>query len=607
MAKDLYYYKVQIKNMKRRHKKGALRPNKVVLMLAVCERVAEMSKRGYKGTRMLTERNLIDLNPRLEELYYEQWNQNIPIDPSQASDHYFRTFGAMDEESFWKLHLLENGSEQDSYTEKNLVENYEGAIVDHELIDILLNEESRAEIQNLLLSILLNEKKQTTIEPVEEVVDIPPTATLTSDSPREDAETSKKAFIEYLYSKGKSDSSVRKYAIQAFNHTEVKKIVYKETGKNSLYEIDFFEEAQRIHKIVQQSQFDNDGHNMYSVALHHYCDYLETKNQGSEITAQRPWEKDEMILALDLYLQLDFNEISANNPSVKELADILKRSYKSIAARLFNYEYLNTGSGLSSGYGKCKPICDSYAHNRNQLIADASAIYSRLGCKPIQPPKPKITKNDQPTRNGQPWESYEDWVLTEAYKAGEALSDETVNLLQRTKKAIIYQLKNLGLISQEQRDDMLRAYLAEQETKEPVKTDKETVKQGSSSLVDKYKKQFLSMHRAPGANGTKAPHKVILMLTILGLYRFKSAKQVPLYIKMLDIQMSFSNYWQKYVNPATGWTQSLSTPWEHMISEPFWHVCKDTNKGCYLDEDLQKLLVAEKSRKALKETLLTML
>lgn len=127
------------------------------------------------------------------------------------------------------------------------------------------------------------------------------------------------------------------------------------------------------------------------------------------------------------------------------------------------------------------------------------------------------------------------------------------------------------------------------------------------NAVSIYKTMFLNMQRAMGNDGNKAPNKVILMLAVIGYYKMKGPRQIPCNIKKADIQMIFADYWKRYVSPTQGWKQDISTPWELMEKEPFWHVCKDSTKGCYLDESLQKLIIDNTTRKELRSTLLCML
>ena len=51
----------------------------------------------------------------------------------------------------------------------------------------------------------------------------------------------------------------------------------------------------------------------------------------------KPWTREEMILAFNLYLKLPFGKINARNSEIIELAQIINRSPSSVALRLVNY------------------------------------------------------------------------------------------------------------------------------------------------------------------------------------------------------------------------------------------------------------------------------
>ena len=52
---------------------------------------------------------------------------------------------------------------------------------------------------------------------------------------------------------------------------------------------------------------------------------------------RRLWSKEEMILALSLYLKLPFGKLHSTNPEVIKLAKLLNRTSNSVALRLVNY------------------------------------------------------------------------------------------------------------------------------------------------------------------------------------------------------------------------------------------------------------------------------
>lgn len=207
--------------------------------------------------------------------------------------------------------------------------------------------------------------------------------------------------------------------------------------------------------------------------------------------------------------------------------------------------------------------------------------------------------HDKPANQGKAWDEEEDdklIAMVESYTPYDKIAQQ----LGRTEKSIYYRLETLGFMSSMEREDLCEQ-LNRKATSQPSTVGVR------NNTVEIYRKMLLNMHRASSPNGTKAPHKVILMLAILGHYKNKSERSIPSNIKMSDLQVLFADYWRKYVNPSQGWTQNLSTPWERMDSEPFWHRCSDTSKGCFLDPTLQELIVDIDIRKDLWQTLKSML
>ena len=101
----------------------------------------------------------------------------------------------------------------------------------------------------------------------------------------------------------------------------------------------------------------------------------------------RPWTRDELILALHVYFQLPFGLLHHGTPEVKELARIIDRTDNSAAMRLSNYAacdpaVIGSGrTGLVRGLSKCKPIWDEFAHDRKRLSSEAMRIKADLLAK----------------------------------------------------------------------------------------------------------------------------------------------------------------------------------------------------------------------------------
>lgn len=121
--------------------------------------------------------------------------------------------------------------------------------------------------------------------------------------------------------------------------------------------------------------------------------------------------------------------------------------------------------------------------------------------------------------------------------------------------------------------------------------------------LDEYKTMLQQMNRSK-KNGQYAPHKVILMLSVMGVCKKRLRR-----VFKIDAEMKtfFMDFWNKYVH-TQDWSPNINMPWEHMGSEQFWHWVDDDCKEAYLDEDLYYLIWSDKlSRLALKHHLESLL
>ncbi|MBR4326840.1 MAG: HNH endonuclease [Bacteroidales bacterium] len=94
----------------------------------------------------------------------------------------------------------------------------------------------------------------------------------------------------------------------------------------------------------------------------------------------KPWTREDMILAFNLYLKLPFGKLHRRTPEIIELADIMDRPVNSVALRLVNYascdpQLQSRGiSGMKGGQKQCQPIWDEFINNRETLIYESERI-----------------------------------------------------------------------------------------------------------------------------------------------------------------------------------------------------------------------------------------
>jgi putative restriction endonuclease len=92
------------------------------------------------------------------------------------------------------------------------------------------------------------------------------------------------------------------------------------------------------------------------------------------------WTKDELILALNLYLKLPFGKLHSGTPEIIHLAHLLGRTPSSIAMRLNNFASVDPILqkrgivGLVGGKKQVEPIWNEFINNRDALLYESERI-----------------------------------------------------------------------------------------------------------------------------------------------------------------------------------------------------------------------------------------
>jgi hypothetical protein len=149
--KNLSYYKRCFIQLNRSARKGEKAPHKPILLLAMIDRVEQLVSMGVAGHRMINQ-SLIDLNPKLEQFFYKNWNQYVKSELFAPS--FSTPFFHMESESFWKLALKTGAKPQGGQGESHLYKYYLGAYIDEELMLLLLEKDIRNELRNLLIDMV---------------------------------------------------------------------------------------------------------------------------------------------------------------------------------------------------------------------------------------------------------------------------------------------------------------------------------------------------------------------------------------------------------------------------------------------------------------------
>jgi HNH endonuclease len=102
-----------------------------------------------------------------------------------------------------------------------------------------------------------------------------------------------------------------------------------------------------------------------------------------------PWNREELILAFELYCRIPFQQTKANNPAVKELAALLGRTPASVARKLGNFGAFDPAlqkldiSGLTHTSKLDREIWDEFRADWNSLVWEANLLRNKLSQPPL--------------------------------------------------------------------------------------------------------------------------------------------------------------------------------------------------------------------------------
>ena len=92
------------------------------------------------------------------------------------------------------------------------------------------------------------------------------------------------------------------------------------------------------------------------------------------------WTREELILALNLYLKLPFGKLHSGTPEIIHLANIVGRTAGSIAMRLNNFASVDPFhqqrgiGGLPGGKKQVEPIWAEFINNKDELLFESERI-----------------------------------------------------------------------------------------------------------------------------------------------------------------------------------------------------------------------------------------
>lgn len=156
------HYAELLSGMNRAVVKGYRAPHKLVLLMAICELVEE---------GIITE-NKVYLNADLEEKFKSLWKEYVDSDEEMIHNHVAEElFGGkkkaypfkcnianpfyhLSREPFWTLKKSKEWKQRTSWSAAALKTDYEYAIIDEELFELITSEITRDRIMSLLLSMI---------------------------------------------------------------------------------------------------------------------------------------------------------------------------------------------------------------------------------------------------------------------------------------------------------------------------------------------------------------------------------------------------------------------------------------------------------------------
>jgi putative restriction endonuclease len=92
------------------------------------------------------------------------------------------------------------------------------------------------------------------------------------------------------------------------------------------------------------------------------------------------WTREQLILALNLYLKLPFGKLHSRTPEIIHLASIIGRNANAVAMRLNNFAAVDPYhqqrgiKGLQGGIKQVQPIWDEFINNKEELLFESERI-----------------------------------------------------------------------------------------------------------------------------------------------------------------------------------------------------------------------------------------
>lgn len=102
------------------------------------------------------------------------------------------------------------------------------------------------------------------------------------------------------------------------------------------------------------------------------------------------WIREELILALNLYLKLPFGKLHSGTSEIMHLASLIGRTPGSVAMRLNNFAAVDPFHqqrgiiGLPRGKKQVEPIWNEFIHNKEDLLFESERILAEMENKNLE-------------------------------------------------------------------------------------------------------------------------------------------------------------------------------------------------------------------------------
>jgi putative restriction endonuclease len=97
------------------------------------------------------------------------------------------------------------------------------------------------------------------------------------------------------------------------------------------------------------------------------------------MTERRSWTRDELLVALKVYCELEFGKLDQRNKRIIEVSDYLNRTPSSLAMKLVNFASLDPamhGKGLKGASKADRAIMEEFMNNMETTILQSEEIYT---------------------------------------------------------------------------------------------------------------------------------------------------------------------------------------------------------------------------------------